>query len=61
VPSVKKHCLNLAADGLHAAIEDYLEEVASRSTHEKGRKEKDRNKKRARVGGGPPTRIMPLN
>ncbi len=24
LPSVKMHCSNLAADGLHAAIEDYL-------------------------------------
>jgi nitrogen fixation NifU-like protein len=24
LPPVKLHCSNLAADGLHAAIEDYL-------------------------------------
>ncbi len=24
LPSIKMHCSNLAADGLHAAIEDYL-------------------------------------
>ena len=24
LPPIKKHCSNLAADGLHAAIEDYL-------------------------------------
>jgi nitrogen fixation NifU-like protein len=25
LPPVKMHCSNLAADGLHAAIKDYLE------------------------------------
>lgn len=31
LPSVKMHCSNLAADGLHAAIEDYLRKKEAKS------------------------------
>ncbi len=30
LPPVKMHCSNLAADGLHAAIEDYLEKKSKK-------------------------------
>ncbi|MDP2841043.1 MAG: iron-sulfur cluster assembly scaffold protein, partial [Candidatus Methanoperedens sp.] len=30
LPPIKMHCSNLAADGLHAAIKDYLEKTGKK-------------------------------
>jgi hypothetical protein len=57
LPPVKMHCSNLAADALHAAIEDYLKKEG-RGEWLNGTKKstkKKSGKKRARVGGGPPS------
>ena len=35
LPPVKMHCSNLAADGLHAAIEDYLKRKGEKKEDEK--------------------------
>jgi len=32
LPPVKMHCSNLAADALHAAIEDYKKKLAEKET-----------------------------
>jgi nitrogen fixation NifU-like protein len=32
LPPIKMHCSNLAADALHAAIEDYLQKKGDRRT-----------------------------
>ena len=47
LPPVKMHCSNLAADALHAAIEDYLKKEG-RGEWLEGKKEKPRKKKTRR-------------
>jgi len=47
LPPVKMHCSNLAADALHAAIEDYLKKDG-RGEWIEGKKERPRKKKARR-------------
>jgi nitrogen fixation NifU-like protein len=62
LPPVKMHCSNLAADALHAAIEDYLKKEGRGEWFNGTKKSaKKMSEKRARIGTGGLTRVIPQN